>query len=93
MLKKILKELHPFKLPLIILGVFLLILLILGLIMPAINSAVADTEPIVSIKAENTNTYNRGDTINLDDFEITAVHDNGNESSLSSEDVKINKKR
>ena len=92
MLKKILKELQPFKLPLIILGVFLLILLILGLIMPAINSAVADTEPIVSIKAENTNTYNRGDTINLDDFDITAVHDNGNESSLSSEDVKINKK-
>ena len=92
MRNKILKELQPFKVPLIILGVFLLVLLILGIVMPAINTAVADTEPIVSIKAENTNTYNRGDTINLDDFDITAVHDNGNESSLSSENVKINKK-
>lgn len=89
MKNKILRELRPFRVPIIILGVFLLALLVLAVVMPAVNSAVADTTPIVSISASNDTVYKKGDKINAEDFDIKAKHENGKESSLSADAVKL----
>lgn len=86
---KIFNALKPFRVPIIILAVFLLVILVLAVIMPSINSAVADTSPITAISATNDTVYQKGDKINIDDFDITATHENGKEDSIGSDDVKL----
>lgn len=89
MKNKIFSTLKPFRVPIIILAVFLLVILILAVVMPSVNSAVADTTPIIEISATNDTIYKKGDKIKIDDFNITAVHENGKEDSLVSDDVKL----
>lgn len=92
MRNKILNQLRPFRIPLIILSVFLLLVIILGIVVPAVQTVVANTTPVVSISAENDTEYQRGDQIDPADFHVTAVHENGGKSELGPDEFKINRK-
>lgn len=89
MKNKIFSALKPFRVPIIILAVFLLVIFVLAVVMPSVNSAVADTTPIIEIAATNDTVYKKGEKINIDDFDITSVHENGKEDSLGADDVKL----
>ena len=90
---KLIKELwKTFKKPLIVLGVFLLLFLIIGKVVPALREKEADDSPVVKITASNGNTYAQGQEINVEDFEITAVHENGVETEVPFSDIRISKK-
>ena len=89
---KLIKELwKTFKKPLIVLGVFLLLFLIIGKVVPALREKEADDSPVVKITASNGNTYAQGQEINVEDFEITAVHENGVETEVPFSDIRISK--
>ena len=92
-MKRLLNELKPFKKPLIILGVFALVFLICGKLLPMINDIQANKSPIKSIDATNENIYTKDSVIKPSDFKITALHENGKKSSINSESIKIDKTR
>ena len=81
--------LAPFKKPLILLGGFLLLVLVFGKIVPAIRNVKSSTSPIVGIQASCEKSYQNTETLNLDDFEIMAIHENGDQSTLSAEEVQL----
>ena len=89
MKEKILKELKPFRVPLIILGIFLVLWILLGVIVPAINESIAKTTPIVSISATNNHKYNRGDAVPSSDFSVVATHENGKTSKLDPTEYEV----
>ena len=91
MKKKIFQQLKPFKVPLIILVIFIVLMIILGLVVPSVLTKIADSSPIVSISATIDTVYNSGNEIDLSDFEITASHENGLPSRLSPDDVTIDR--
>lgn len=92
MRNKILNQLRPFRIALIILSVFLLLVIILGIVVPTVRTVVANSTPVVSISAENDTEYQRGDQINPADFHVTAIHENGGKSELGTDEFKINRK-
>lgn len=89
---KILEQLRPFRIPLIILGVFLAVLFILSVALPSVRTAMNGSSPVVSILAENDTVYEGGDEISPEDFTVKAVHENGGKSELSTDEFKIDKK-
>ena len=92
-MRRILKELRPFKKPLILIGVILLFLVIFTQVIPALREMDANKTPIVSMEAENGKTYEKGDTIRVQDFQLTAVHESGKRSSLSGDEVTLSRKQ
>ncbi|OUQ46293.1 hypothetical protein B5E64_05910 [Drancourtella sp. An12] len=90
-MRRILKELRPFKKPLILIGIILLFLVIFTQVIPAIREMDANKTPVASIEAKNGKTYEKGDTIRVQDFQLTAVHESGKRSSLSGDDVKLSR--
>lgn len=90
-MRRILKELRPFKKPLILIGIILLFLVIFTQVIPAIREMDANKTPVASIEAKNGKTYEKGDTIRVQDFQLTAVHESGKRSSLSRDDVKLSR--
>lgn len=92
MKNKILAQLKMFRVPLIILGVLAVLLVILGIVVPSVQTAIANSTPVVSITAENDKVYRRDGQISPEDFEVTAVHENGGKSKLSADEYKINRK-
>ena len=88
---KILQQLRPFRIPLVILCVFLAVLLILGVALPSVRTAVNGSSPVVSITAENDTVYDSGDEIATDEFTVTAVHENGSESELSADEFTLDR--
>ena len=90
-MRRILKELRPFKKPLILIGIILLFLVIFTQVIPAIREMDANKTPVASIEAKNGKTYEKGDTIRVQDFKLTAVHESGKRSSLSGDDVKLSR--
>lgn len=89
MKNKILNALKPFRVPLIILGVFLIALLVMGVILPGVQSSVAGTSPVVSIEAENDTVYQSGTELSAEDFTVTATHENGGTSTLGSDEYEL----
>lgn len=92
-MRRILKELRPFKKPLILIGIILLFLVIFTQVIPAIREMDANKTPVASIEAKNGKTYEKGDTIRIQDFQLTAVHESGKRSSLDEGDVKLSRTR
>ncbi len=92
MKNKILNNLKPFKIPLIILGIFLLLLIIFGKIIPFIIQANASKTPIVSITAENETIYKKNEKIKIRDFKVKAKHEDGKVSTLDNDDYDISTK-
>lgn len=85
--------LAPYKKPLILLGVALVILLGVTKVMPLISSLNANDTPITGIKAENDTVYNINDTIAAEDFQVEAKHEDGETSVLSEDAYSISKKK
>lgn len=81
--------LQPFKVPLIILALVAVGMVVLCVVVPSINASVANSTPIVSIEAENTKVYTKGDEISLSDFTVTATHENGKSTKLNAEDYEL----
>ena len=89
---KIVKDIwNTFKKPIIILGAFALIILIISKVVPAIKNNAAEKSPIMKITAHNDNTYSQGEEITAGDFDVIAVHENGAETNISSDQVKLSK--
>lgn len=83
------RQLAPFRKPLIILGIFGVIMLIIGVVLPKVNSAIANTTPIVSIEATNSKEYSTSDEISISDFTVIATHENGKTSTVSSDNLEM----
>ena len=60
--------------------------------MPTVQNINAEKSPIVGIQAENDRKYRQSDEIQAKDFEIKAVHENGQTTALRPEDVDISRK-
>ena len=90
-MNRILKELRPFKKPLILGGIIVVLLVIFTQVIPAVREMDANKTPVASIEAKNGKTYEKGDTIRVQDFQLTAVHESGKRSSLSGDDVKLSR--
>lgn len=86
------EQLRIFRVPLIILGVFAVLMLVLGVIVPTVRTAVADSTPVISITAENDEVYRNGRQIDPGDFTVTAIHENGGESRLSEDEYTVSRK-
>lgn len=91
-MKKILKELRPFKIPLILIGVFGFLYFIVAFIVPTVQRMQANKTPIVSIRGSNNEKYTQGMEIRKGDFHIIATHEDGKETELYTEEFKISKK-
>lgn len=89
MLKSIANQLKPFKSALIIGGIFLLIIAVLKIGMPALNEVLANKTPIVSIEASNNKEYTVDDQIKPEDFVVMATHENGRKTRVSPSAITI----
>ena len=90
-MKKILKELKPFKIPLLVAGGLLSIHLVLSNVLPEIQYAKANKTPIISIKANNNKIYEQEEKIEVSDFDIKAKHEGGQVSTVRPEDIKLSR--
>lgn len=88
-MKNIAKQLKPFKIPLIILGVFLVVALAVRLVMPLIQNLRVGDATVVQIEAENSRKYVNGDTLSKDDFKVSVVFDNGVKQSIGSDEFEL----
>ena len=88
-MKRIIRELRPFKKPLILIGIILGMLLIFTQVIPTIREMDAKKTPIVSISAKNGRTYERNETIAASDFTIKAKHKSGKTSSVNADEVTL----
>lgn len=91
-MKKILKELRPFRVPLFILGGFGFLYVSLNFILPTIQNIQASSTPIVKIKASNDRVYQQGTVFKAVDFEVEAEHESGKYSTLGSDDFMFSPK-
>lgn len=91
MLTKIWNFIRPIK------WLFLILLLLLGIyvgitvILPTYNRVSAESSPIVSLEASNNLEYARSDTINPEDFTVTAIHKNGKKVKVDPEDITLSR--
>lgn len=92
-MKKVLKELRPFKKPLILLGIIIGVLIFLTKILPFFQEIQANKTPISSISATNDRSYASGEIIKAADFEIKAKHESGKFSTVKSKDVELSTSR
>lgn len=89
MLTKVLDFVKSQKKYFIILGVAVAIFIILAFVVPIVKTQMENKTPIVKITAECDKVYDVDATIKLKDFSITAEHQDGAKSSLSSEKVTL----
>lgn len=89
MLNKIVDFIKSQKKYMIILSIVIVLFLILQLVIPVIQNKVANKTPIVKITAECDKIYDVDSKIKLKDFSITAEHQDGAKSSLTSDDVRL----
>lgn len=85
--------LRTFKKPLLVLGVIIVVFFVLNTIIPTVRNINAEKSPIVKIQAENNREYRQGDTISARDFEVEAVHENGQTTPIDSDDIEISRKK
>lgn len=88
-MKKVLEAIKPFRMPIIVLGVFLVLYLIVGVIVPNIQSAVASKTPIVSIEATNDTVYSVNQEVVPKDFKVTGIHEDGKTTTVSSDSYEV----
>lgn len=78
-----------FKKPILLLAGIFLIFVIAGKIVPAISEVKSNREPVTSITATNDKVYSQGQEIAPEDFQVTAVHEGGGKTDISSDDIKL----
>lgn len=89
---KIVKDIWgTFKKPIILLAVFGVIILIVCKIVPAVREHAAEKSPVTKITAENSKIYTQTDVIEAEDFDVVAIHENGAETKIPSNDIKLSK--
>lgn len=89
---KILKDIWKiFQKPIILLAAFILVLLVVLKIVPAIKESAAEDSPVTKIIVTNNNTYAQGEEIAAGDFEVIAVHKNGAKTAIDTDKVKLSK--
>lgn len=88
-MRKILKQLKPFKIPLILIGAFALLYLITAVILPTFQRLQAYKTPIVSIEGSNEEEYSQGMEIRKGDFHIVATHEDGKQAALYADEFNI----
>lgn len=88
---KVFSFLKPFKVPLIIIGSFLLILFGLTVVFPIVKNKMANKTPIVSIEATNDKFYKSSDEIKTEDFNVVGIHEDGKKTNISSDKITIDK--
>lgn len=92
MLGKISEAIQPFKKALIICGVLAVLFIIVSVVIPMVNEILANQTPVKSIEAKNDNVYKVGEKIKAEDFQVTAIHEDGRKSSISTSDIKLSRK-
>ena len=75
-------KLRPYKKPIILVVILLLIYLILGKLLPSLSNAQAAKSPIVGIEATNKHEYRQDQKIKASDFDVKAIHENGKKTDL-----------
>lgn len=88
-MQKFLKAIEPFKKAILLLIILFAGYLIVGKIVPAITTAKANKSPIAKIEATNDKIYKQGSRIKEADFQVTAIHESGDKSKLSADDITL----
>lgn len=83
--------LQQFKIPLIIGGAAIVLFIVLGKVVPIIQDANANKTPIAEIVAENDKTYKNTEELSVEDFKVTAIHEDGAKTKLSSDFIELSK--
>ena len=91
-MKRIMKELRPFKVPLIMVLIFGVLYIIINFVLPGFVNFQANKTPIVSITADNEYVYKQGDKIKESDFKVRAEHESGKTSVLENDAYEITPK-
>ena len=86
-MQKFLKAIEPFKKAIVLLIVLFIGYIIVGKAVPAISTAKANKSPIERIEATNDKVYKQGNHIKEADFQVTAIHESGDKSKLSEDDI------
>ena len=86
-MQKFLKAIEPFKKAILELAVVIIGQIIVGKALPAISPAKANTSPNETIEATNDKVYKQGNHIKEADFQVTAIHESGDKSKLSEDDI------
>lgn len=87
---KFLKEvLKPFKKPLLVVGCFAIVFLIIGKGIPAVRDMIVGRSPIVGMEAENKKEYSKTATIRVSDFELYYLHENGKKTRMTNDGVSL----
>lgn len=87
----ILDIIKQFKMPLIIAGSAIALCIILGSVVPKIQEYNANKTPIAEIVAENDRVYANTEEMQPEDFKITAIHEDGAKTKLSSEYIELSR--
>ena len=90
-MSKIFDIIKPFKIPIIIISAFLVILLGVSVVLPIVKNKIANKTPIVEIKATNDKFYKSSEEIAPEDFSVIGVHEDGKETKISSDKITIDK--
>lgn len=86
------KELiSQFKIPIIAVGGLLLMFILSNTVVPMIQDKIANKTPIVEIEAKNTKVYKNTDELVEGDFKVTAIHEDGAKTSISSDQIELSK--
>lgn len=86
-MQKFLKAIEPFKKAIVLLIVLFIGYITVGKVVPAISTAKANKSPIERIEATNDKVYKQGNHIKEADFQVTAIHESGDKSKLSKDDI------
>ena len=82
---------EKFKMPIILVGGLIVLFIVLGTVMPMIAEMNSNKTPIVNIEATNDISYGRTQEILASDFSISAIHEDGGKTSISSSQVEVSK--
>ena len=88
-MNKFLETIKPFRMPLILVGVLLVVFLVATQLVPVITDLAASDSPITGIEATTDKVYLSGEEIAESDFSAQAIHEDGSKSRLSSDEIAV----
>lgn len=88
-MNKFLETIRPFRMPLILVGVLLVVFLVATQVMPLITNLTAEDSPITGIEASTDKVYLSGEEIQVSDFSAQAIHEDGSKTRLASDEINV----
>lgn len=90
-LEQVKSIIEPFKRPLIIVAIVAIAFMILKVVVPIVGSMNSNKTPVKEIQAKCDKVYKRGETIELKDISVRALHEDGKFTNLNTEQFALDR--